>query len=561
MSNHSSIKDLYNEPACSNAGSKTKEQKSKCEKPEPGDLFSGCAFDGAQLSLLPFKDCAHIVHSPATCIGASWNSRNFNNRDDKFANLAFTTDININNLVFGAESKIRDSIDYVFYNYKPKAIFIYSTCVTALIGEDIDSIAKDKELELKIPITAIHSPGFVGSSNFGSRIAGVSILEKFIGTKEPEYLTPYDINLIGEYNLCGDMSGYKQLLESLNIRILSKFSGDGSIDEISYAHRAKLNILVNSKSLITMVRKMKEKWQIPWVELSFFGKKGTSDALRSIVQFFNDGKLANSVEKLIFEEEKKAKEKLHDIGQLLKTKKAVVLIDGTKIWQYLYLTYDSGVQIIATSADTVSDDDIEKAQSYIGLDALFIKNRDDLSDILNTTNCDILISTHENLDIAIKYNLCFFDIDNLKNTSLTSYIGFVNFTNEIFRCINNPVFKLLSKNAPWENRPAIKQTEPKTVLEQDAQGIKTFIIEFTYSDEEEDTRSVKDFERLTDVEDFFDFFDIDYDEQILRLKRYHIIKVFGNLIKNTLEIDESQRLAFYKFVLLKVYDSFVNNTQ
>ena len=48
-----------------------------------------------------------------------------------------------------------------------------------------------------------------------------------IGTEEPEYTTPYDINIIGEYNLSGELWQVKPLLDELGIRILACISGDG----------------------------------------------------------------------------------------------------------------------------------------------------------------------------------------------------------------------------------------------------------------------------------------------------------------------------------------------
>jgi nitrogenase molybdenum-cofactor synthesis protein NifE len=46
-----------------------------------------------------------------------------------------------------------------------------------------------------------------------------------IGTQEPAYTTPYDINLIGEYNIAGEMWAVLPLLEKLGIRVLAKITG------------------------------------------------------------------------------------------------------------------------------------------------------------------------------------------------------------------------------------------------------------------------------------------------------------------------------------------------
>jgi nitrogenase-stabilizing/protective protein len=71
-------------------------------------------------------------------------------------------------------------------------------------------------------------------------------------------------------------------------------------------------------------------------------------------------------------------------------------------------------------------------------------------------------------------------------------------------------------------------------------------------------QTTKDFEKITDAEDFFHFFDISFDERILNVKRFHILKLFGNLIKDASDFDNDKKMAFYKFSLLKVYGDFAS---
>jgi len=60
-----------------------------------------------------------------------------------------------------------------------------------------------------------------------------------IGTQEPETTTPYDINIIGEYNLVGELWQVKPLLDELGIRILACISGDAKIPRVASSHRAR----------------------------------------------------------------------------------------------------------------------------------------------------------------------------------------------------------------------------------------------------------------------------------------------------------------------------------
>lgn len=73
--------------------------------------------------------------------------------------------------------------------------------------------------------------------------------------------------------------------------------------------------------------------------------------------------------------------------------------------------------------------------------------------------------------------------------------------------------------------------------------------------------ALKQFETLTDTEDYFDFFDLEYDERLVYVKRFHIMKKFGEMVEqaksNPLESEE-KTLEFYKFALISVYKNFEN---
>ncbi len=330
MINKKLIRELLNESACSH----NEKKKSSCDKPKPGATSGGCAFEGAQIALFPYADAVHLVHAPATCIGASWETRATPTSWEGENNvvMGYSTDITTNDVIFGGHKKLEASIEYIVAHKNPKALFIYETCVTAMIGDDMDNIASRMQEKYGIPMVVVHSPGFVGGKNLGSRLGGEAVLHQLIGTKEPQEIHPFGINLIGEYNVTGDMWQYTPILEKIGIKIVSTLAGDGRIENIQMAHSAKLNVIVCAKSLITLTRKMQEKYNIPYISVSFYGKRDTTNAIMSIVNAFGDAQLIANAQKIIQEEEAKLEERLAPYREILHGKKAILNTGGNKSW-------------------------------------------------------------------------------------------------------------------------------------------------------------------------------------------------------------------------------------
>ena len=202
--------------------------------------------------------------------------------------MGFTTDMNEMDIIYGSSQKLYDAIFHAYNAVSPKAIFVYATCVSGLIGEDIESVCRSAEKKLGIPVIPVNAPGFVGPKNLGNRIAGEVLLDYVIGTGEPSFTTDRDINLIGEYNIAGDLWLIEPVLRESGLRVLSRITGDATFEEIRYAHRAKLNVVVCSRALINIAKEMEKRYGIPYIEVSFFGKTEMSKALREIHSKLND---------------------------------------------------------------------------------------------------------------------------------------------------------------------------------------------------------------------------------------------------------------------------------
>ena len=133
------------------------------------------------------------------------------------------------------------------------------------------------------PVIPVNSPGFAGVKNLGNKLGGEALLDYVIGTEEPEFTTPYDINIIGEYNLSGELWQVKPLLDHWACACWPA-SRRCALPRSGPSHRAKAAMMVCSKAMINIARKMEERYKIPFFEGSFYGIGDMCDSLREIAK-------------------------------------------------------------------------------------------------------------------------------------------------------------------------------------------------------------------------------------------------------------------------------------
>jgi nitrogenase molybdenum-cofactor synthesis protein NifE len=397
-----------------------------------------CAFDGAMIVLQPIADTAHIVHGPIACCGNSWEGRGTRSSKGDLHAMGFTTDLGEIDIIYGAEGKLNRAIAKVHEAVKPKAIFVYSTCVSGLTGEDIDAVCKHAESELGIRVIPVNAPGFVGPKNLGNRIAGEVLLEHVIGTGETPVMTHTDINLIGEYNIAGDLWAVEPLLAKAGIRILSRITGNATFEEITWAHRAKLNVVVCSRALINVAREMERRYGIPYVEASFFGSTETAKALRAMAYALqgkmghDEPSLTAGVEDLIKVEEKLLVRQLKHYKHL-RGKKAVLYTGGVKSWSFISALRDLGIEIVAIGTKKSTAEDEEKMKAILGQDAPLVEDvtPKNLVKLLREKDADILVAGGRNQYLAVKEGYPFVDVNQERHVPYAGYAGLINLAEQI----------------------------------------------------------------------------------------------------------------------------------
>ncbi|MBI5260296.1 MAG: nitrogenase iron-molybdenum cofactor biosynthesis protein NifE [Bradyrhizobium sp.] len=470
------IQDVFNEPGCAKNVNKTQgERKKGCTKQlQPGGAAGGCAFDGAKIALQPFTDVAHLVHGPIACEGNSWDNRSSVSSGSNLWRTGFTTDMNETDIVFGGEKRLYKAIREIIAKYDPPAIFVYQTCIPAMIGDDINAVCKAAAAKFGKPVIPVIAPGFVGSKNLGNKLAGEALLQHVIGTEEPDYTTPYDINIIGEYNLSGELWQVKPLLDELGIRILSCISGDAKYREVARSHRARAAMMVCSRAMINVARKMEERYGIPFFEGSFYGIGDTSDSLREIARLLVERgapeEMLARTEAVIAREEARAWAAIERFKPRFAGKKVLLITGGVKSWSVVAALQEAGLEIAGTSVKKSTKEDKERIKELMGEDAHMIDEMPprEMYKMLKDARADIMLSGGKSQFVALKAAMPWLDINQERWNAYMGYVGMVKLLEEIEKALFNPMWEQLRLPAPWESKSDNWQT--RALAQMDAQA-------------------------------------------------------------------------------------------
>ena len=436
-----------------------------CKKSEPGEgAERSCAYDGARVVLMPVTDVIHLVHGPIACAGNSWDNRGARSSGSQLYRRGFTTEMLENDVIFGGEKKLYRAILDLADRYagEAKGMFVYATCVTAMTGDDVEAVCTAARKKVPFPVIPVNTPGFIGDKNIGNRLAGEILFKHVIGTAEPPFLGEYPVNLIGEYNIAGDLWGMLPLFDLLGIQILSCFSGDAKFEELRYAHRARLNIIICSKSLTNLAKKMQKSYGMPYLEESFYGMTDTAKALRDIAIALDDAVnglekriMQERVERLLEEEEEKCRRRLAPYRARLAGKRAVLFTGGVKTWSMVNALRELGVEILAAGTQNSTLEDFYRMKGLMHRDAKIIEDTSTagLLAVMAEKMPDLIVAGGKTKFLALKTKTPFLDINHGRSHPYAGYDGMVTFAKQLDLTVNNPIWPLLNAPAPWEKSP------------------------------------------------------------------------------------------------------------
>ncbi|WP_158046205.1 nitrogenase molybdenum-iron protein alpha chain [Skermanella pratensis] len=426
----------------------------------PGVMtIRGCAYAGSKGVVWgPIKDMIHISHGPVGCGYYSWSGRrNYYigvTGVDSWGTMHFTSDFQEKDIVFGGDKKLAKVIDEINDLFPlVNGISIQSECPIGLIGDDIEAVARNKSAEIGKPIVPVRCEGFRGvSQSLGHHIANDTIRDWVFDKIEPNAefeKTPYDVTIIGDYNIGGDAWSSRILLEEIGLRVIAQWSGDGTLAELENTPLAKVNLIHCYRSMNYIARHMEEKFNIPWMEYNFFGPSQIAESLRKIAALFDD-KIQANAEAVIAKYQPLVDGVIAKYKPRLEGKKVMLYVGGLRPRHVVDAYHDLGMEVTGTGYEFAHNDDYQRTTHYTKEGTLIYDDVTayEFEKFVEKLDPDLVASGIKEKYVFQKMGKPFRQMHSWDYSGpYHGYDGFAIFARDMDMAINNPVWTLTK--APW----------------------------------------------------------------------------------------------------------------
>jgi nitrogenase molybdenum-cofactor synthesis protein NifE len=444
---------------------KERRQQVYCKGSEPFEMvcdkqsLSGsvsqraCVFCGSRVVLYPIADAIHLVHGPIGCAAYTWDIRGSLSSGPELHRLSFSTDLQERDVIYGGEKKLYRALTELIERYRPNGAFVYSTCIIGIIGDDVAAVCRRVSEKKGIPVLPVHSEGFKGTKKDGYR-AACEALFKIIGNGPITDIPEYSLNILGDFNLAGEAWLIRDYYQKMGIHVVSCITGDGRIADISRAHGAGLNLVQCSGSMNYLAKMMKEKYNIPFLQVSYFGIEDMAESLYSVARFFKEPQIMQRTQELVREEIKQVYPRLQEYRRALTGKKAAIYVGGAfKAFSLVKALNLLGMKVVLVGSQTGNKDDYQQLKDICDPGTIIVDDSNplELSSFLSEKAVDLFIGGVKERPIAYKLGIGFCDHNHERKEALAGFTGMMNFAAEVYSSVMSPVWKLTAPQKQFRN--------------------------------------------------------------------------------------------------------------
>lgn len=214
----------------------------------------GCSMTGIRRVAGFSPDCSIVLHSPKACGQIirekdGYALRRYTPGESRPVPI-YTSNISGTNAIFGAQDQLEECLVSVIRASKPNYVFVGSSCVVGVIGDDVEAVCNKVSQQYDIPIFAIPCCGFMnGGYEAGMISAARYLIDTFVfpGTE-----TQNEVILCGILDKSNnyEYEFIRKALSLWNIKINAVFPGYTDVRQMQELNRGRAILLCGSYTKI-----------------------------------------------------------------------------------------------------------------------------------------------------------------------------------------------------------------------------------------------------------------------------------------------------------------------
>lgn len=301
--------------------------RKSCSCSMPGVWRAVAYMDGAVVVFHSPRACAHVARTMD--INSQYRTLSENEREQWGSVPLLSSQLQEKDAIFGGVVRLEKCLRFAIETYKPKCLMIANSCVAGVIGDDVESVAREVEEEYNVPILTVECCGFLGAEYYdGYFEITQKLLERFV---KPCAKQKDSVLLLGDNG--GPWGHYAKevtrILQEFGVEVIGQFPGYMAMDELEKVAAAEYAVVLGGRGqthigLRKVAEQLQEKYGTHYLaDIYPVGWQETQDWIISIGRMLGREQLAQQVLRL---EQQRLSEQLQHFLPVTEGKKTVLCI-------------------------------------------------------------------------------------------------------------------------------------------------------------------------------------------------------------------------------------------
>lgn len=313
-------------------------------------------------ALMSLEDSVFISHSPQGCVGCAIMAIDMYRvgqihrgiRNVKNPRL-IVTNLDQKSVVFGGEKKLRESVAKAVDRYHPKLTFVFASCASGIIGDDIDAICGDIQNEYpETLIIPIHCEGFKSKICASGFDAAFISINKYILKHQKVEKEAGLINLFAPTTVSyADQKEMERMLQLLGAKV-NYIPFYSSLEKIKKIPAAEASTSICKVFADEFMKTLYEDYDIPYSHTVMpIGIRNTDKWYRGIAKVIGKEK---EVEEIIQKEHERIEPLVKKLRDRLSGKRVFICGGTGRSFAAAALIDDFGMKLVGLETPTYDDD-------------------------------------------------------------------------------------------------------------------------------------------------------------------------------------------------------------